>query len=88
MPPIEIGPARPVSAVDVRPRTASAAHKPATGTASAVALSDALDPGKPPINAERVAEIRRAIEQGRYPVLPFRLADAIIAAGLLLRSGK
>lgn len=90
MPPIEIGPARPVSAVDVRQRTATAARKPAADSASAapVALSAALDPGEPPINAERVAEIRRAIEQGRYPVLPFRAADAIIAAGLLLRSGK
>lgn len=88
MPPIQIGPVRPVSAVDLRQRSPTAAHKPATETAGAVTLSAALDPGEPPVNAERVAVIRRAIEQGRYPVLPFRVADAIIAAGLLLRSGK
>jgi negative regulator of flagellin synthesis FlgM len=39
-----------------------------------------------PVDAERVAEIRRAIEQGRYPVIPMRIADAMIAAGLLLRT--
>jgi len=39
-----------------------------------------------PVDADRVAEIRRAIEQGRYPVIPTRIADAIIAAGLLLRT--
>jgi negative regulator of flagellin synthesis FlgM len=38
-----------------------------------------------PVDADRVAEIRRAIEDGRYPVLPTRIADAMIAAGLLLR---
>ena len=39
-----------------------------------------------PVDADRVAEIRRAVEQGRYPVIPARIADAMIAAGLLLRT--
>jgi len=39
-----------------------------------------------PVDANRVAEIRQAIEDGRYPVLPVRVADAMIAAGLLLRT--
>jgi len=55
---------------------------------SAVQRSAALDPGEAPVNADRVAEIRKAIERGNYPVLPMKVADAIIAAGLLLRSGK
>lgn len=86
--PIEIGPARPVSAVDLRQPNLAAAPKPAREPTGAVALSATLDPGEPPVDTERVALIRRAIEQGRYPVLPFRVADAIIAAELLLRSGK
>jgi negative regulator of flagellin synthesis FlgM len=32
--------------------------------------------------------IRKAIEQGTYPVLPAKIADAVIAAGILLRSAK
>ncbi len=50
--------------------------------------SDALDPGQPPIDADRVQEVRRAIERGDYPIVPAKVADAIIAAGILLRSGK
>ena len=53
-----------------------------------VERSDALDPGPAPVDAERVAQIRKAIEQGDYPVIPMRVADAMIAAGMLLRSGQ
>lgn len=38
-----------------------------------------------PVDKERVAEIRRAIENGTYPITPARIADAMIAAGYLLR---
>lgn len=55
---------------------------------SAVVRSAALDAGEPPVDFERIAEIRKAIERGNYPVIPMRVADAMIAAGLLLRSGK
>ena len=55
---------------------------------SAVVRSAALDPGPQPVDIDRVAMIRKAIEQGHYPVLPAKVADAMIAAGLLLRSGK
>ena len=39
-----------------------------------------------PVDHDRVAEIRNAIEQGRYPVVPTKIADAMIAAGLQLRN--
>ena len=55
---------------------------------SAVVRSRELDPGQPPVDSERVAEIRKAIEQGTYPIVPAKVADAMIAAGLLLRTGK
>ena len=57
-------------------------------TAPTVVRSDALDPGQPPVDADRVMVIRRAIEQGTHPILPMKVADAIIAAGMLLRSGQ
>lgn len=57
-------------------------------TAPTVVRSDALDPGQPPVDAERIKQIRQAIEEGRYPIVPTKVADAMIAAGLLLRSGK
>jgi negative regulator of flagellin synthesis FlgM len=49
-------------------------------------LSLATAGASAPVDAERVAEIRKAIEDGRYPVIPTRISDAMIAAGLLLRT--
>lgn len=51
-----------------------------------VVLGDTLDPGETPINGDRVTQIRKALEQGTYPILPTSVADAIIAAGLILRT--
>lgn len=39
-----------------------------------------------PVDIDRVSVIRKAVEEGRYPVLPTRIADAMIAAGFLLRN--
>lgn len=92
MPPIELGASRPIGAVDVRvTRQASTpAEKsvPAEVAAATVALSDALDAGDAPIDTDRVATIRRAIESGNYPIVPAKIADAMIAAGILLRTGQ
>ena len=55
------------------------------GVAAQVVTSDAVKAGDPPVDAERVATIRRAIDEGKYPVLPVKIADAMIAAGMLLR---
>ena len=94
MPPIEIGPARPVGAVRTnaaKPSTpvASAAapvasSAPASAPAASVQTSPALDPGKPPVDENRVSVIRNAIQRGTYPLLPTKVADAMIAAGLML----
>ena len=102
MPPIELGPlgpqaARAVSAVDSKKvgdkpvhsgPVASETARIHASDSSAVVRSAALDPGPQPVDTDRVAEIRRAIERGQYPILPAKVADAMIAAGLLLRSGK
>lgn len=98
MPPIELGPTRPVAPIESwtvrasggnREPAAKASGSPAAAGASAtVVRSDALDPGQPPVDAERVQMIRKAVESGTYPVVPAKIADAIIAAGIFLRTSK
>jgi len=92
MPPIEVGPLRAVSAIEsrlARKSGDSSGHSAKVDKSEpAVVQSEALDPGDMPIDIERVEMIRRAVEQGTYPVIPARVADAVIAAGILLRSGK
>jgi negative regulator of flagellin synthesis FlgM len=97
MPPIEIGPRGPqapraLGAVDYRkvPERPVGNERAAqvANAHSAVVRSRTIEPGEPPVDGERVAEIAKAIAQDRYPMLPMKVADAMIAAGLLLRSGK
>ncbi|MBL4791721.1 MAG: flagellar biosynthesis anti-sigma factor FlgM, partial [Citromicrobium sp.] len=55
----------------------------------AMASVAALDAGdRAPIDADRVAQIRQAIEQGAYPLVPSEIADGIIAAGLFQSAGE
>ena len=93
MPPIEMGPTRPIGAVDVRNVRvtrggARPEEKAPAAAAPALVQSEALDPGEAPIDAERVQMIRKAVETGTYPVVPARVADAMIAAGVMLRVGS
>ena len=97
MPPIdigrEIGPARALAAIDSRlaRKPGSDGQGPEKARArveQAVVRSEALDAGAAPVDAERVQQIRKAVENGTYPVVPAKIADAIIAAGILLRSGE
>ena len=37
---------------------------------------------RPPVDADRVATIKRALQEGRYPVVPAKIADQLIAAQL------
>lgn len=91
MPPIQFGPALPVSPVETKTLRSPAGGTPprlATPAAPEASASDALDPGAPPVDADRVAMIRKAVESGTYPIVPAKVADAVIAAGLLLRTSK
>lgn len=87
--------ARPVGAMDARTVRGAAGTKDQpdlSGTGSspvapaAFQPSAALDPGQAPVDMERVQVIRRAVETGSYPVIPTKIADAMIAAGMLLRA--
>lgn len=75
------GPAPLAEAGNARP-TGSGAAK-----ADEVAMATVVSAGsEAPVDHDRVAEIRTAIEQGRYPIVPVEIADAMIAAGFLLRN--
>ena len=38
----------------------------------------------PPVDQDRVAQVRNAIARGDYPILPVKVCDALIAASLAL----
>lgn len=62
----------------------AASRKPLSGTTiEGFAVDDLMSP---PFDADRVAAIRKAIEQGSYPLLPAKIADAIIAGRYFLRN--
>ena len=37
---------------------------------------------RPPVDFERVQQIKRALQEGRYPLVPAKIADRMIAAQL------
>jgi negative regulator of flagellin synthesis FlgM len=49
-----------------------------------VELSGGLEASTPPIDAERVQQIRAALRDGSYPLVPTKIVDAIIAAQVSL----
>ena len=74
------------STAPASPPPAVAATAAVAGGAATVTTTDATRAGDVPVDTDRVAQIRRAIEEGSYPVLPARIGDAMIAAGMLLRT--
>lgn len=93
MPPIEVGAPRAIGAVssEIARRAGGKTSNAAPAVqapGSLVATSEALDPGEAPIDTDRVAQIRKAVESGEYPLVPTRIADAMIAAGIILRTGQ
>jgi len=69
----------------------SAVQKPADQAAEAQAMSAVARPSagdQAPIDNDRVAQIRKAIEDGSYPLIPTEIADGIIASGLFQIVGE
>jgi len=58
--------------------SASSPSKPAGVT---VEIMTPVENG-PPVDTDRVAEIRSALRDGTYPLVPAKIADAMIAAQL------
>lgn len=78
--------ARPVSretqGANVAPKRA--AHAASDSSAVKVETAGDVDIRQIPVDAERVALIRGALQDGTYPLLPAKTADAMIAARMLL----
>ena len=69
--------------IEARPRTTpSGSTGPAPGIS--VEVSGGSEAVSPPVNAKRVAQIRDALRDGSYPLVPTRIADAMIAAQVSL----
>ncbi|GAO39780.1 flagellar biosynthesis anti-sigma factor FlgM [Sphingomonas changbaiensis NBRC 104936] len=76
-----------VQGVRVEPREATKvvslqsirASEPAVAETSARETAKALA-AQPPVDTDRVQQIRRALQEGRYPLVPAKIADRMIAA--------
>lgn len=84
-----VGAPRAVAAgerAQIEARTPSAAPASSGGAVSGVSLevSARVDVATPPVDAERVQQIKAALRDGSYPLVPTRIADAIIAAQVSL----
>lgn len=91
MRPIEIQPARLARVTEkvVATEPVKPSPKVAGGEKDVeVSVNELPQAGDAPVDADRVHEIRKAIEDGSYPLVPAKIADAMIAAGLLLRNGQ
>ncbi|KUR71921.1 flagellar biosynthesis anti-sigma factor FlgM [Novosphingobium sp. FSW06-99] len=93
----EIGASRPVGAVQVNATTPASNGAPAADTSSdasatsavpEVATSLTIDAGSAPVDQDRVSQIRSAVQNGTYPVIPTKIGDAMIAAGVMLQKAS
>src|SRR3546814_2351275 len=66
--------------------TANQQH--ARGIGISVEANAGYETAQPPVDSARVSQIRDAIESGTYPVVPARIADAMIAARLFMSIGE
>lgn len=64
---------------EARPAAAATSSK-APGAGISVEISAARDAATPPVDAERVEQIRAALRDGTYPLVPAKIVDAMIAA--------
>lgn len=65
---------------------AGAANRETRGVS--IEVGTQVEASGPPVDNERVREIRQAIKEGRYPLIPTEIADAMIAARVSLGIGK
>ncbi len=62
----------------------SSAGTPAGASGISLEVSAVGTSSSPPVDAERVAAIRKALAEGSYPLVPTKIADAMIAAQVSL----
>ncbi len=73
------------AAIDAREQTRTgpadrAAEKPGVS----IEVGASVSAGEPPVDSDRVAEVRKALQDGSYPLVPAKIADAMIAARVSL----
>lgn len=83
-----ISAARALSASD-RAQIEARPRSPVSGAAGvnagiSVEITGGSDAASPPVDAERVAQIRDALKDGSYPLVPTKIVDAMIAAQVSL----
>lgn len=89
MSPIDIRKTAPLMPIRALPDRLAAPPHGGTGAAAPepgvrVDLAGADDWRTAPVDHERVAQIREALRDGTYPIVPAKIADALIAARLAL----
>lgn len=67
-------------------RPGTAGTQPDRGLA--VQTGGRVTAGPVPVAEDRVAQIREALREGSYPIIPAKITDAIIAARLMLSDGQ
>ena len=77
--------ARPVSSVNALGKVAEVAtvQKPASVVQTVASELTGTMAAKPPVDSERVAKIKKAIEDGNFPLVPSTIADRLLALKLL-----
>lgn len=73
---------------ETRSGVSRAAGAPNGDKGVAVQTGAKVSAGEAPVDADRVAQIRDALRDGNYPIVPARITDAMIAARLMLSSGQ
>lgn len=74
------GRSRPVSGATQRPATGGGAQVALSSLSSQLQEIAASVSTTPPVNAERVAEIKQAIAEGRFKIDPERIADGLLSS--------
>lgn len=62
------------------PSDGAGSAAPSNGVSLEVAAP--VDGATPPVDTDRVTEVRKALQDGSYPLVPAEIADAMIAARL------
>ena len=84
-----VGASRAVAAgeraqIEARTRPAATAASSAAASGVSLEVSSPIDVAAPPVDAERVKQIKAALADGSYPLVPTKIADAMIAAQVSL----
>jgi negative regulator of flagellin synthesis FlgM len=67
------------------PASTPASTTAQTSAAAEVQTSLTVSAGTVPVDQTRVDQIRKAVQNGTYPLVPTKIGDAMVAAGLMLR---